>query len=96
MKTCSKTTFVNFLFKVGIQASRISTALHQKSELGSLPGEVTSCNLLNPLYTFKDGACSGSAILRKNAVAARVLLALVVPGNRQPYPINIKNKIKIF
>ncbi|XP_023342805.1 solute carrier family 41 member 3 [Eurytemora carolleeae] len=66
---------------VGIQASRISTELHKHSTLGTLPNEVSSCNLLNPLYTYHAGTCDKSRILTANSVAARVLLFLVLPGH---------------
>jgi len=66
---------------VGIQASRISTELHRTSKLGSLPTDMASCSLVNPMYTFSSNSCSTSFQLSLNAVAARMLLLLVVPGH---------------
>ena len=66
---------------VGIQASRISTDLHRSSKLGSLPAKVSSCNLLNPLFTFSPSSCSTSSMMSGNATAALVLLFLVIPGH---------------
>ncbi len=66
---------------VGIQASRLSTSLHQTARLGKLPAGRATCSLLNPLQTFLDASdqqetCSQS----NNRTAARVLLLLVIPG----------------
>jgi len=66
---------------VGIQASRISTELHRTSKLGKLPKDISTCNLLNPLFTFSISCCSFSTMMSNNAVAAGVLLLLVVPGH---------------
>ena len=66
---------------VGIQASRISTDLHRTSQLGTQPPQLTSCNLLNPLYSFSPPSCSFSPLLSSSATAALVLLFLVVPGH---------------
>lgn len=66
---------------VGIQASRISTELHRTSKLGKLPKDITTCNLVNPFFTFSISCCSFSAMMSNNAVAAGVLLLLVVPGH---------------
>ena len=66
---------------VGIQASRLSTDLHRTSKLGTRPAQLSSCNLLNPLYSFSPASCSFSPILSSSATAARVLLLLVVPGH---------------
>ena len=66
---------------VGIQASRISTELHRTSKLGKLPKDITTCNLVNPFFTFSISCCSFSSMMSNNAVAAGVLLLLVVPGH---------------
>ena len=66
---------------VGIQASRISTELHRTSQLGTRPAQLSSCNLLNPLYSFSPASSSFSPLLSSSATAARVLLFLVVPGH---------------
>ena len=66
---------------VGIQASRISTELHRTTSLGTLPASLSSCNLLNPLYSFSPTSCSTSPMMKSNATAALVLLFLVVPGH---------------
>ena len=66
---------------VGIQASRISTDLHRSSKLGSLPAKVSSCNLINPMFTFSPSSCSISSMMSGNATAALVLLFLVIPGH---------------
>jgi len=66
---------------VGIQASRISTELHRTSKLGKLPKDITTCNLINPFFTFSISCCSFSPMMSNNAVAAGVLLLLVVPGH---------------
>jgi len=66
---------------VGIQASRISTDLHRTSKLGHLPAPLSSCNLLNPLYSFSLSCCSASPMMTSNATAALVLLFLVIPGH---------------
>ena len=66
---------------VGIQASRISTDLHRTTSLGSRPPQLSSCNLLNPLYSFSPSSCSFSPLLSSSSTAALVLLFLVVPGH---------------
>lgn len=66
---------------VGIQASRISTDLHRTSQLGTQPAQLSSCNLLIPLYSFSPASCSFSPLLSSSATAALVLLVLVVPGH---------------
>lgn len=66
---------------VGIQASRISTDLHRTSKLGHLPSPLSSCNLLNPIYSFSPASCSSSPVMTSNATAALVLLFLVIPGH---------------
>ena len=63
---------------VGIQASRISTQLHQNSKQGVLPQDVAKVNLLNPRITFS--GCKSCSELTVNSVAAKMLLLLVVPG----------------
>ena len=53
--------------------------MYRSAKLGSLPADISlGVGLVNPASTF--GWPAASAALRDNAVAARVLLALVVPG----------------
>ncbi|XP_050394026.1 solute carrier family 41 member 1 [Patella vulgata] len=56
---------------VAVQASRISTFLHQNSVPGVLPGGHTKA-CINPIKVFFGKSC--------NARAARVLICLVIPG----------------
>jgi len=73
---------------VSIQASRLSTAMHRSSNFdeGSSPQHQSAdpgdqgCNLINPAYTFSPCSCP-SPSLKTNAVAAKALLLLVVPGH---------------
>ena len=52
----------------------------RSAKLGSLPADISwGAGLVNPASSF--GSPTASAALRDNAVAARVLLALVVPGS---------------
>jgi len=66
---------------VGIQSSRISTELHRQTKLAKLPADLESCNFVDPRLTFAAEKISSSDIARKNSVAARVLVGLVVPGH---------------
>jgi len=66
---------------VGIQSSRISTELHRQTKLAKLPVDLESCNFVDPRLTFAAEKISSSDIARKNSVAARVLVGLVVPGH---------------
>lgn len=63
---------------VGIQASRISTELHKTSRLGQLPPSLLSSRLSLPSTTFLP---SSSPLATTNAMAARALLFLVLPGH---------------
>ena len=46
------------LIEVSIQASRLSTAMHQKKDAGTATKDTkntdTECSMLNPIYTFRD------------------------------------------
>nr|CAD7407241.1 unnamed protein product [Timema poppensis] len=56
---------------VSVQASRLSTALHQSSELGTLPPDARIC--ISPVDVY----CSNQPY----AVTTRVLMIMVIPGH---------------
>nr|CAD7438546.1 unnamed protein product [Timema bartmani] len=56
---------------VSVQASRLSTALHQSSELGTLPPDARIC--ISPVDVY----CSNQPY----AVTTRVLMVMVIPGH---------------
>lgn len=58
---------------VAVQASRISTELHSKSILGTLPGNMKVC--LSPCATFCDNKEN------THAATARMLMLMVIPGH---------------
>ncbi len=69
------------LGSVGIQASRLSTSLHQTGPLGRLPAGPPTCGLFRPLETFLPAPGHHETLVQaNNRTAAKVLLLLVIPG----------------